>query len=195
LYWSNGTYNGPSQPVVGVSWYEAVAFCNWRSAADGLTAAYDSAGCAVLGASGWRLPTEVEWEYAAAKGGNGQAERLWPWGDTWDSTKAVCSVSPASASAPANVGSKSTAGDTPQGLSDMAGNVWEWCSDNWQALVNVSTADRYYFVDDSSTTAFLLRGGAFSSSATSYLRCSERYGDLLNATVRNTTIGFRICRP
>jgi len=55
------------------SWYEVVAFCNWRSIKEGLSPVYDSTGRADLAASGYRLPTEVEWEYAAAKGGGRRA--------------------------------------------------------------------------------------------------------------------------
>jgi formylglycine-generating enzyme required for sulfatase activity len=104
-YWTDANFNGDNQPVVGVSWYEAVAYCNWRSVNEGLTAAYNSSGQANLSATGYRLPTEVEWEYAAAKGASGQAERIYAWGDTWDSSKAVCN-----ATRTADVGSKSIAG-------------------------------------------------------------------------------------
>ena len=61
-FWTDPNFNGSTQPVVGVSWYEAVAFCNWLSDKEGLTRAYNAAGMATLTASGYRLPTEVEWE-------------------------------------------------------------------------------------------------------------------------------------
>jgi formylglycine-generating enzyme required for sulfatase activity len=116
-YWTDANFNGSDQPVVGVSWYEAVAFCNWRTVQESLVKAYDNTGLATLSATGYRLPTEGEWEYAAAKGASGQAEGLFAWGDTWDSAKAVSGVTH-----PAAVGSMSPDGDTPQGLCDMTGN-------------------------------------------------------------------------
>jgi len=191
-YWTDSNFNGDNQPVVGVSWYEAVAFCNWRSVKEGLTAAYNSSGLANLSATGYRLPTEVEWEYAAAKGASGQAERIYAWGDTWDSSKAVCSVSPTSASKTANVGSKSAAGgDTPQGLADMSGNVWEWCSDNYGSVA-VGT-DRYYFLNDSMGQTFLLHSGAWNLTNEFNFRCAHRdYGDV--PYLRVSVIGFRVAR-
>jgi formylglycine-generating enzyme required for sulfatase activity len=174
VYWNDSWWNGLLQPVA-VGWYEAVAFCNWLSAREGLTKAYDDAGRASLTATGYRLPTEVEWEYAAAKGGSGQPERLYAWGDIWDSAKAVCSVSPASATKPADVGSTSLEGDTPQGLCDMTGNMAEWCSDNQQADVDVAAGtDRYYFIDDLPTTPFPRLGGTYYSNTTNLLRVPNR---------------------
>ena len=194
-YWTDINFNGSNQPVVGVSWYEAAAFCNWRSAKEGLTPAYNGSGQATLSANGYRLPTEVEWEYAAAKGASGQAERTYAYGSgTFDPSKVVCSVSPASATQTADVGSKSTAGDTPQGMTDMSGNVWEWCSDNYQADGSITTpsTDRYYFVDDSTSQAFLLRGGAWYRANEGYFRCA--YRGYLNTNVRDYGIGFRVVR-
>jgi formylglycine-generating enzyme required for sulfatase activity len=190
--WTDASFNGASQPVVGMSWYEAVAFCNWRSLKEGLTPAYDSSGQASLSASGYRLPTEVEWEYAAAKGGAGQAERIYAWGDTWDTAKAVCG-----ATASANVGSKTEAGgDTPQGLTDMIGNAWEWCGDNWQNDPGVaSSADRYFFVDDSQL--FIIRGGGWPvTMGEQYMRCAYRYGyGTGNSPLdRQAYFGFRVVR-
>jgi formylglycine-generating enzyme required for sulfatase activity len=203
-YWTDILYNGANQPVVGVSWYEAVAYCNWRSAKDGLTPAYDSSGLANLTATGYRLPTEVEWEYAAAKGAIGQAERKFAYGgsgaDPLETGRVVCSVSPAIAGRPADVGSKSTGdplttGDTPQGLCDMSGNVWEWCSDNWQANASVSSAmDRYYFAGAGDLSRFVFRGGSWSDTSSTNVRCAVRYDQY--ASARNDyTRGFRLCRP
>ncbi len=194
LFWSDGNFNGANQPVVGVSWYEAVAYCNWRSAKEGLIAAYNVAGQAAPNAAGYRLPTEVQWEYAAAKGASGQQERIYPWGSTWDPSLTVCSVPPASASKTAEVGSKSTAGDTPQGLADMSGNVWEWCSDNYQSDAGITSGtDLYYFVGDSTAQSFLVRGGAWNNTYEISFRCAYRLGN--EPYSRYSFIGFRVVRP
>jgi formylglycine-generating enzyme required for sulfatase activity len=93
--WNDDRFNADDQPVVGLTWYEAVAYCNWRSEREGLNAAYTKDGRIIVGATGYRLPTVVEWEYAAAKGAPNQKERVFPWGDEWDANKAVCDFPPA----------------------------------------------------------------------------------------------------
>ncbi len=192
--WTDANYNGSNQPVVGVSWYEAVAFCNWLSVKKGLTPAYNASGQATLTATGYRLPTEVEWEYAAAKGGTGQAERIYAWGNATptDCTLVAGNIGGCGNGKPDNVGSKSTVGDTPQGLADMSGNVSEWCGDNWQADGSVvGETDRYYFVDDSTGTLFSLRGGAwFNTNEGSFRSAIRRY-----YSDRFYDTGFRIVRP
>lgn len=193
-------FTGPNQPRVGVTWYEAVAFSNWLSAKEGLTPVYNSSGQIInLSVNGYRLPTEVEWEYAAAKGQPGASERLWSWGGVnagdWDCTRMVSNDTGngCSASQTADVGSI-PAGDTPQGLSDMSGNVWEWVSDSYQAGSDVvSGTDRYYFVDDQTSTDIVFRGGAWGNDSEVHFRNMFRGGGDL--TYRVNYVGFRVVRP
>ena len=141
------------------------------------------------------MPTEVEWEYAAARGAPYYPERLYAYGTTWDCDKVVGSVSPCgSYFRTANVGSKSPAGDTPQGLADMSGNVWEWSSDNVQADGNVeSGADRYYFNNDNTGTTFVIRGGCWGNTDEYFFRAARRSGNI--PYFRYSNVGFRVVRP
>jgi formylglycine-generating enzyme required for sulfatase activity len=105
-YWGNSQFNGLEQPVVGVSWYECVAFCHWLG---------DKLGERIF------LPTEQQWQRAA----QGDDGRTYAWGSTWD--EARCNHSN-------NMGHTTPVskyeglGDSPFGVVDMTGNVWEWCS-------------------------------------------------------------------
>ncbi len=105
--WENARWNNPNQPVVGVSWYEAEAFCNWLSHTYGQK---------------YRLPTDAEWERLA----RGRDGREYPWGNDWQDDRANTGES--------GIGQTSAVGLFPSGVSpagayDCAGNVWEWCAD------------------------------------------------------------------
>jgi formylglycine-generating enzyme required for sulfatase activity len=110
LYWQDAKWNRAEYPVVGVSWYEAVAFCQWLS---------DITGEMIT------LPTEQQWQRAA----QGDTDRLAAWGDhndykyrcNWylDPEGLEGSTSP--------VTQYEGKGDSPYGVVDMNGNVWEWC--------------------------------------------------------------------
>jgi formylglycine-generating enzyme required for sulfatase activity len=117
-------------PMVRVSWYGAVGYCNWRSAQDGRPSCYDLAtldtSTCDFSVRGYRLPTEAEWEYAA-RGGYHDPYYKYPWGNDQDYSKANWYES----------GDPYEPYTTPigfyspngYGLHDMAGNVWEWCND------------------------------------------------------------------
>lgn len=108
-FWAEERFNNPAQPVVGICWHEARAYCHWLSA---------QLGQAV------RLPSEVEWE-AAARGAGGRA---YAYGDAFDVLKGNVLETRSKRSTPVGV---FVEGDTPEGLSDLSGNVWEWTSSAW----------------------------------------------------------------
>jgi formylglycine-generating enzyme required for sulfatase activity len=176
--WSNRRLNTPNAPVVGVSWFEAVAYCNW------LTEKLRDIGFLderqVI-----RLPTEPEWEYAA----RGPERRTYPWGDAWDPE--ALNWAAAEIGAPSAVGAF-PAGATPDtGLLDVAGNVWQWCQTRW--------GDYPYQADRESLTSQeeggfyelrCLRGGSWVSNDPGDARCAARLrGD---ANVGGSYFGFRV---
>ena len=114
--WDNATYNEPTQPVVGVSWYEAAAYCAWLTEV-GRAARWVAANASL------RLPTSLEWE-RAARGLDDQ--RRYPWGnEAPDAERANYQAT--------GLGRPSAVGCFPAGAAacgalDMAGNVLEWLS-------------------------------------------------------------------
>lgn len=176
--WTDAPGNDESRPMNCVTWYEASLFCAW----DG----------------GW-LPTEAEWNYAAA-GGNEQRE--FPWGAGLDATKANygCTstgrpnVRPCTFDDWLPVGSKSPAGDGRWGHADLAGNAWEWNLD-WLAepYYRLSTCNDCADLEQPAveTPRRVFRGGAFNWDE-QYQRTSYRFGD--PPTARYGSVGFRCAR-
>ncbi|MCB0217452.1 MAG: SUMF1/EgtB/PvdO family nonheme iron enzyme [Caldilineae bacterium] len=103
-FWRDGRLNHPTQPVVGVCWYEARAYCNWLAAQSGLDV---------------RLPTEVEWE-AAAGGIEGQR---YPWGEGEEWTRANTNETRIKRTTPVGVFPE---GDSLERVADLGGNAAEW---------------------------------------------------------------------
>jgi len=105
-YWDDRKWRCPNFPVIGASWYEVCAFTRWLTGAmnDGRQ---------------YRLPDEKEWQAAAA----GVEGRSYPWGDKWDKNKCNCDEIKIEKTSPVGVFQN---GDTPEGISDLSGNVWEW---------------------------------------------------------------------
>lgn len=107
-YWDDPDWNQADQPVVGVVWFEALAYCRWVGA---------------------RLPTEAEWERAAGWDTDRQEKYIYPWGNDWDPARANTVESALGTTTP--VGHYCPEGASPVGACDMVGNVWEWVSSTY----------------------------------------------------------------
>jgi formylglycine-generating enzyme required for sulfatase activity len=176
-YWDDPRFNNPVQPVVGVSWYEAVAYCAWLTATlnDGHT---------------YRLPTEAEWE-RAARGPSASSGQGWkyPWGNEWQDDR--CN------SEEAGLGTTSPVGLFPQGaaeggLQDVAGNVYEWCHDWYAGDYYTRSREARNPTGPAKGNSRVLRGGSFYSEGPKYCRCGCRYG--FNPRGRHYFWGFRCAR-
>ncbi len=176
-YWRDRRFNDPEQPVVGVSWHDANAFCAW------LTAAWQPTTLHV------RLPREDEWEYSA----RGEKSFRYPWGDRPEPTPAHACFGLDWDNAehrPARVGS-CPAGKGPFGHLDLAGLVWEWCEDAWStdAYKRRAKGERIHSERSSDPGSVVLRGGSWLDDAGD-LATAVRFASL--ATDRNDCVGFRV---
>ena len=175
-------FNGDEHPVVGVSWYAARAYCLWLSLLE------NNGRNAGL----YRLPTEVEWEYAAG----GKENRRYPWGEDEPSSTQANYGNNEGATTPVG---RYPRGVTPEGLYDMAGNAWEWMEDSYGfGLVSMafsvfftirgSIADKRFYAISAPRA---LRGGSWDGYSL-FLRCSNRDG--FPPFFRNYLFGFRVVR-
>jgi sulfatase modifying factor 1 len=155
-----------NRPVINVSWYDARDFCNWLSEKTGKNIS---------------LPTEAQWEKAA----RGTDQRRYPWGNEAPSCSIVNYINCENMTMP--VGSY-PAGASFYGVHDMAGNVWEWCSD-WFGSDYYSISPSNNPQGPAAGTQRVRRGGAFDCDAWS-IRTTYRCDDPPEFSYK--LIGFRI---
>jgi formylglycine-generating enzyme required for sulfatase activity len=195
FFWDDPQWNAPNLPVVGVTWYEAEAFCNWLSAVT-----RPSAGAVSRTGRRFRLPTEAEWEKAARaptppstaplRGSAQDAGEgaLWPWGDTWDANKCNSRESGFNATTPVGMYPD---GASPLGVMDMVGNVWEWCADWWADDLYSQRKDQDVRdpTGPASGSARVVRGGSWDGNRRN-CRAACRGGD--DPADFDLNVGFRV---
>ncbi len=174
-YKNPGFAQTPRHPVVGVSWDDATAYCQWLSKTTGKT---------------YRLPSEAEWEYACRAGGS---TPFW-WGSSISTDDANYDGNYTYGSGKKGQYRKATAPvesfkPNPWGLYQMPGNVWEWCADPWHE--NYRGAPEDGSVWEVGDARRVLRGGSWSDVPQD-LRAARRYGS--QPVYRDYLVGFRLAR-
>lgn len=155
-----GQGNKEQHPINCVNWHGAKSYCEWRGA---------------------RLPTEAEWEYAA----KGHDARKYPWGNEEPEQRACWRVGGKTC----QIG-EHPKGDSPFGIQDMAGNVWEWIGDWYQDSYPGGSIDNPH--GPSSGSFRVLRGGSWFDYVPTSLRTTHR--SRLNPDDWSSSIGFRCAR-
>ena len=164
-FWQDADLNNRSQPVVGVCWYEAAAYANWLAAITGLS---------------YRLPSEPEWEWAARRGA-----RSFPWGRRWDSERLNSLEGRVMRTTPVGTYPQ---GVTPDGLHNLAGNVWEWTATRYADYPYHPNGD---LEDPDATGLRVLRGGGWTANRR-MVRCAFRGGG--NPRYGDFDLGLRLAR-
>ncbi len=148
-YWTASEWNGAERPVVGVSWYDSVAFCLWLSE---------------VTREKIMLPTEDQWQYAA----QGNDGRGYTWGKQWDASRCNNNVDGKGIGRTSPVRHYEGKGDSPFAVVDMVGNVWEWCLTDYDTKTN----DCNGFANKR-----VVRGGSCDDYVAGYFRCDYRNFD------------------
>ena len=152
-------------PVVGVTWYGAIAYCQWLSKKTGLK---------------YRLPTEAEWEYAA-RGGDKSRQY------TYSGSNKIGDVAWYAANSNSRTHSTGTKAANELGIYDMSGNVWEWCSDEYEVDYYKGSPTRNPKGGQGSNR--VLRGG---SAYSLYNICRNAMRNSMAPSSSNDYFGFRL---
>ncbi len=168
LFWEDPLWTQYDRlPVVGVSWFEAFAFCQWYSELTG---------------ERYTLPSEAQWEKAA----RGADDRLYPWGNTTHPRR--CNTRAGGIGHTVPVGSYHPLGDSPHGCGDMVGNVSEWTLNRFSPYPYLSNDGRE---EPEGTAARATRGGSWHSPG-ARARVSSR--GMNDPFFRDNDLGFRVVR-
>jgi formylglycine-generating enzyme required for sulfatase activity/predicted MPP superfamily phosphohydrolase/energy-coupling factor transporter ATP-binding protein EcfA2 len=168
LYWHDRKWNGPNFPVVGISWFEADAFCKWLSHKTGKQ---------------YRLPTEAEWEKAA----RGTEGREYPWGNEFDEKKCNSWEGKLRRTSPVGIFQEDRG---PCGCFDMAGNVVEWCLDWFDEKYYKKSPDKNP-KGPSEGALRVLRGGSWGLHP---VRCRSAFRRYSPPASRYRLFGLRLFR-
>lgn len=194
-----------TQPVVNLTWSEAVDFCNWLSAQEGLPPAYVKQGddwkLGTPVGTGYRLPTEAEWEFVARWDGKAATLRF-PWGESlpvapesgnYADTAARSVLDATLPDYTDGYAVTTTPGRFPPdalGLFDIGGNVSEWVEDWYSAVPADSDALQVDSTGPASGREHVIRGSSFRSASITELRLTWRDG----ASGPRSDLGFRVAR-
>ncbi|HVY82287.1 MAG TPA: PEGA domain-containing protein [Steroidobacteraceae bacterium] len=192
-----------AQPVVQVTWNDAAAYCNWLSEREGLPPAYEQGGGKYVliqpVTTGYRLPTEAEWEYAARYAAPGQM-RKFPWGDSLPVVQGTANIAGEEAKGALEssldgyrdeypvVAPVGKFQPTPLGLHDMGGNVSEWVNDFYLSYVDSTPVTDP--LGPEQAARHVVRGANWRSANVAELRYAYRD----SADEASQTIGFRVAR-